>query len=85
MLRAMLKQEVATMKLFNTKLILSALGIAAMLTGPAFAQKPDRQVTQQQMVASQPIEQYPESVDGMSHTGSTSNQFEHDHGYYTGS
>jgi hypothetical protein len=73
------------MKLFNTKLILSALGIAAMLTGPALAQKPVRQPAQQQTIASQPVEQYPESVDGMSHTGSTSNQFEHDHGYYTGS
>jgi len=39
-LRATLKRENATMKSFNTKLVLSALGIAAMLTGPAFAKKP---------------------------------------------
>jgi hypothetical protein len=78
----MLKHEVATMKLLNTKLILSALGIAAMLTGPAFAQKPVRQAPQQQMTQSPAVEPYPDSVLGMSHTGSASNQFEHDHGYY---
>jgi hypothetical protein len=31
------------MRSFNTKLVLSALGIAAMLTSPAFAQRPQRQ------------------------------------------
>jgi hypothetical protein len=70
------------MKLLNTKLILSALGIAAMLTGPAFAQKPARQAPQQQTVTSPAVEPYPDSILGMSRTGSASNQFERDHGYY---
>jgi hypothetical protein len=78
----MLKHEVDIMKLLNTKLILSALGIAVMLTGPAFAQKPTRQVPQRQTITSPAVAPYPESIDGMAHTGSASNQFEHDHGYY---
>jgi hypothetical protein len=68
------------MKTLNTTLALSALGIIAMLASPAFAQ-PNRQASQQ-AAASQAVEQYPESVDGMSHTGSASNVFEHDHGFY---
>jgi hypothetical protein len=36
------------MKPLNTKLVLSALGIVAMLTSPAFAQKPHRQLSHQQ-------------------------------------
>jgi hypothetical protein len=71
------------MKTLNTTLALSALGIIAMLASPAFAQS-NRQPSQQQAAASQAVEQYPESVDGMSHTGSASNQFEHDHGFYAG-
>jgi hypothetical protein len=38
-LRATLKRKNAPMKSLNTKLVLSALGIVAMLTGPAFAKK----------------------------------------------
>jgi len=35
------------MKKLNPKLVLSALGIVAMLTGPAFAAKSHRQLSQQ--------------------------------------
>ena len=47
------------MKPFNTKLILSALGIVALLTSPAFARTSDRQ-QQWQQTRSQAVEQYPE-------------------------
>jgi hypothetical protein len=40
--------ENAKMKSLNAKLVLSALGIVAMLTSPAFAQKPHRDPSQQQ-------------------------------------
>jgi hypothetical protein len=63
------------MKTLNTKLVLSALGIALLAT-PAFAQKPDRQPSQ----ASQAVEQYP---NGGQVTGSASNQVEHNYGAYT--
>ncbi len=66
------------MKTLNTKLVLSALGIALLAT-PAFAQKPDRQPSQ----FSQVEQQYP---NGGPVTGSAANQFEHTTGAYaTGS
>jgi hypothetical protein len=43
------------MKSLNTKLVLSVLGIVAMLTGPAFAKKPHP--SQQQHVISDPAPQ----------------------------
>jgi hypothetical protein len=39
------------MKSLNMKLLLSALGIVAMLTNPAFAKKPYGQLSQQQMTS----------------------------------
>ncbi len=39
------------MKSVNVKLVLSALGIVGMLTGPAFAKKPHQQPSQQQMTS----------------------------------
>jgi hypothetical protein len=66
------------MKTLNTKLVLSALGIALLAT-PALAQKPDRQPSQ----ASQVEQQYP---NGGQVTGSEANQFENATGAYaTGS
>jgi hypothetical protein len=66
------------MKLLNTKLVLSALGIALLAT-PAFARAPDRQPSQ----AAQTVQQYP---NGGQVTGSESNQVEHANGAYaTGS
>jgi hypothetical protein len=35
----------------------------------------------QQTTLAQPTE-YPEAIDGLSRTGTASNTFEHDHGYY---
>jgi hypothetical protein len=72
------------MKPLPTKMIFAALGMVALLTGPALAQKQVRQPAQQQTVVSQPTYSYPEANDGLSHSGTASNQFEHDHGYYTG-
>ena len=69
------------MKYLNTKMILSALGIVAMLSSPAFAQKPTRQVSQEQTQVQAPVDQYPN--EGM-RTGSASNTFEQDHDYYSG-
>jgi hypothetical protein len=65
------------MKMLNTKLVLSALGIVAMLTSPAFAKsnRSEQQTTQFQA----PMEQYPT---GNTRTGTASNQFEQGHGYY---
>ena len=63
------------MKTLNTKLILSALGIALLAT-PAFAQKPNHQPSQ----ASQVQDQYP---NGGQVTGSASNQVDHNSGEYT--
>jgi hypothetical protein len=65
------------MKAFNTKLILSALGIALLAT-PAFAQRANQQwrgsQVEQQYSAGSPV------------TGSKANQFEHNTGgYATGS
>jgi hypothetical protein len=71
------------MKPLPTKMILAALGMVALLTGPALAQKQVRQPAQQQSVATQPYS-YPEANEGLSHSGTASNQFEHDHGYYAG-
>jgi hypothetical protein len=45
------------MNLFNTKAVLSALGIVALLASPAFAQK-RQQVTHYQSDASSPIPGY---------------------------
>ncbi len=39
------------MKSLNTKLVLSALGIVAVLTSPAFAKNPHRQASQQRMTS----------------------------------
>ena len=69
------------MKPLNTKLVLSALGIVATLTSPAFA-KTSHQASPQQQATQAPVGLYPEATAGMSRTGSLSNQFEHDHGYY---
>jgi hypothetical protein len=63
------------MKSLNTKLVLSALGIALLAT-PAFAQKPDRQPAQN----SQAVEQYP---NGGQVTGSASNESQRTSGEYT--
>jgi hypothetical protein len=63
------------MKTLNTKLVLSALGIALLAT-PAFARTPDRQPSQ----ASQTVQQYP---NGGQVTGSESNQFENANGAYS--
>ena len=69
------------MKPLNTKLVLSALGIVAMLTSPALA-KTSHQPSPQQQTTQAPVGLYPEATAGMPRTGSLSNQFEHDHGYY---
>jgi hypothetical protein len=45
MSRVTLKREMQAMKSINTKLVLSALGIVAMLSSPAFAKQPNHQVT----------------------------------------
>jgi hypothetical protein len=62
------------MKTLNTKLVLSALGIALLAT-PAFARTPVRQPSQ----TSQIVDQYP---NGGQVTGSAANQFDQEHGYY---
>jgi hypothetical protein len=46
------------MKLLNTKLVLSALGIVVMLASPAFAQKPRHVSYMSQSAASPPIPGY---------------------------
>lgn len=46
------------MKSLDTKLVLSALGIVAMLTGPAFAQKPQHVTHVNQSASSQTIPGY---------------------------
>jgi hypothetical protein len=61
----------------NTKLILSALGLVAMLTSPAFAQKMVRQPRTTEIQS--PVAQYP---DFSARTGSAASQFDQDHGYY---
>jgi hypothetical protein len=66
------------MKTLNTKLVLSALGIALLAT-PAFARTPDRQPSQASQ-ASQTVQQYP---NGGQVTGSESNQFENANGAYS--
>jgi len=65
------------MKKLNTKLVLSALGIALLAT-PAFAKQPDRQPTQ----ASQVEAQYPNS-NGDQVSGSASNRYAITHGEYS--
>jgi hypothetical protein len=70
-----------TMKTVDVKLILSTLGIVAMLTSPAFAQKLYRRPSQQTTQFQAPVEQYP---NGATRTGSASSQFDQDHGYYSG-
>jgi hypothetical protein len=45
------------MKSLSTKRVLSAFGIAAMLTSPAFAQKLHRQPSQQEWMTSDPVRQ----------------------------
>ena len=70
------------MKTLNTKVILSALGIVAMLSSPAFAQKPTRNASQEQSMQYQtPVQAYP---NGGTVTGSASNQFEQENGFYAG-
>jgi hypothetical protein len=61
------------MKTFNTKLIVSAMGIA-LLASPAFARMPAHQMSQTE-------QQY---TNGNQNTGSASNTFDRDHGYYAG-
>jgi hypothetical protein len=68
------------MKTLNAKLILSAFGIVALLSSPAFAQKPTHQVSHEQTQVQAPVEQYPD--EGV-RSGSASNTFEQDHGFYT--
>ncbi len=68
------------MKPLNIKLVLSALGIVAMLTSPALA-KTSHQPSPQQQTTQAPVG-HSQATAGMSRTGSLSNQFEHDHGYY---
>jgi hypothetical protein len=70
------------MKTLNTKAILSAFGIVAMLSSPAFAQKPTRQVSQEQSAQYQaPVAPY---HNGDTVTGSASNRFEQENGFYAG-
>jgi hypothetical protein len=70
------------MKTLNTKVILSALGIVAMLSSPAFAQKPTHQASQAQSTQYQaPVEPY---HNGDTVSGSAANRFEQENGYYTG-
>jgi hypothetical protein len=66
------------MTTLNTRLVLSALGIVAMLTGPAFAQKQHHQVSQPTTQVEAPVT-FPT---GNTKTGSESNQFEQNNGYY---
>jgi hypothetical protein len=61
------------MKMINTKLVLSALGIALLVT-PALAQSHARQVSQNDR----------QFVFGGQTTGSGSNTFERNNGYYRG-
>jgi hypothetical protein len=63
------------MKSLNTKLVLSALGIALLAT-PAFAQKSAHQTAQASQITEQ---QYPS---GSQVTGSEANQVERDTGAY---
>jgi hypothetical protein len=69
------------MKSLNTKLVLSALGIALLAT-PAFAQKPTRQVSQEQSTQYQVQAQPYHNGDTVS--GSASNRFEQENGFYAG-
>jgi hypothetical protein len=70
------------MKTLNTKLILSAFGIVAMLSSPALAQKQTHQTSQEQSAQYQaPVQQYP---NGDLRSGSASNDFAQDHGEYVG-
>jgi hypothetical protein len=62
------------MKSLNTKLVLSAIGIALLAT-PAFAQRPDRQASH----AVQAEQQY---ASGSQVTGSEANQVERNTGAY---
>jgi hypothetical protein len=68
------------MKTLNTKVILSALGIVAMLSSPAFAQKPIHQASQAQS-AQTLVEPY---HNGDTVSGSASNRFEQENGFYAG-
>jgi hypothetical protein len=68
------------MKTLNTKVILSAFGIVAMLSSPAFAQKPTRQVSQSAQYQA-PVAPY---HNGDTVTGSASNRFEQENGFYAG-
>jgi hypothetical protein len=69
------------MKSLNTKLVLSALGIALLAT-PAFAQKPVRDFSQapsaQYQVQAQPYH------NGDTVSGSAANRFEQENGFYAG-
>jgi hypothetical protein len=65
------------MKTLNPRLVLSALGIVAMLSSPAFAQKSHHQTSPQ--VQAPMTEQYPV---GNLKSGSESSQFDQDNGYY---
>jgi len=67
------------MKTLNTKLILSALSLVAMLASPALAQGTKHQTAQQSAATSQAVSHYP---DGSTRSGSESNTFEQTHGYY---
>ncbi len=65
----------------NTKTILSAFGIIAMLSSPAFAQKPTHQASQQSAQYQIPVEPY---HNGYTVSGSASNRFEQENGFYAG-
>jgi hypothetical protein len=69
------------MKSLNTKLVLSAIGIA-LLSSPAFAQKPTRQFSQEQSTQYQALAQPYHNGDVV--TGSASNRFEQNNGFYAG-
>jgi hypothetical protein len=76
------KSRRTLMKTLNTKVILSALGIVAMLSSPAFAQKPIHNASQEQSMQYQtPVQAY---HNGDTVTGSASNRFEQENGFYAG-
>jgi hypothetical protein len=69
------------MKLINTKLVLSAVAVA-LLSSPAFAQKPTRQFSPEQSTQYQVQAQPYHNGDTVS--GSASNRFEQENGFYAG-
>jgi hypothetical protein len=70
------------MKTLNIKLALSALGIVAMLTGPALAQKPHRQVSQDaQTQVQSSVDTYPNPQTHSGSEMSTENGSEFINGY----